>query len=92
MIICNPFWESVDFRIFLKVGNTEDESKTKIAISSHSARNIAFNAINSHYSKVTMCHNTLEQNWQQNVDVVNDFLSLVVELQPISKLRCQLLR
>ena len=59
----------------VKIGNTELEGKTKIAISSHFARDIAFNAINP---LTLRCVTLIKQDWQQTVDLVNYFLSLVV--------------
>ena len=59
----------------VKIGNTELEGKTKIAISSHFARDIAFNAINP---LTLRCVTLIKQDWQQTADLVNYFLSLVV--------------
>ena len=59
----------------LKNGNPELEGKTKIAISSHFARDIAFNAINP---LTLRCVTLIKQDWQQTADLVNYFLTLVV--------------
>ena len=52
----------------MKNGNPELEGKTKIAISSHFARDIAFNAINP---LTLRCVTLIKQDWQQTVDLAD---------------------
>ena len=58
-----------------KLATLNLKAKQKIAISSHFARDIAFNAINP---LTLRCVTLIKQDWQQTVDLVNYFLSLVV--------------